>query len=583
MLRRLVTAAALLVGLLAATATSAQPPAERGTLVHDGLERTYYIHTPPGLTAGEPAPLLIALHPYASSGRALAALTDLDTAAAEQGFISVFPDSAGLVWDDGRAAAGLTTAAPVDDPGFLLALIDQLAADGLADPARVYLAGLGSGGTMVFHMACSVPERFAGAAVVSALMWDFQRAACPQDGGPISMLLVHGTADPYYLTQGRIIERDNGQFRLLGFDATLRFWRERSRCVDASVFRPQSGAGVYLACAGGTRTAFRQVTGGSGGWPRTGAYSLSHTGLDATRIVMGFFSGADDWAGNQPQSSSGVARTYTAYAPASYDPAQPVPVVIALHGRPGRGADMAALTDFNTVAAEHGFLAVYPDGLNMSWNYTRGIPVYTQAEHDDVVFLQNLIDDLALDFSIDRSRIYLTGFSNGGFMTERAACEAPDTFAAYAVVGATAFFGMRPLCAGAPPVPMTLIHGTLDRVIPWNGLIDYIGEEAFYGTLPVTDTVALWAEHNGCPLDSIEQTDLPQNGETPDTQVRLLRFSGCAGRGALQFYGVIGGGHNWPGVSGTIPDDIAGLVNTDIHASEVIWEFFAQHTLPAAE
>lgn len=579
-----IAAAALLLSLLAAGASAqAAADAGRGTLVHDGLARTYYIHTPAALPPGEPAPLLIALHTAASSGRALAALTGLERAADEQGFIAVFPDSAGLAWDDGRTAAGLDQGAPVDDVGFILALADRLIASGAADPARVYLAGVANGGTLAFRLACEQPQRFAGVAVVSALMWAFQRDQCAESrAAPVNLLLLHGTADAAYPPGGRVASgAAGGAFYILGFQETLAFWLERSRCVNASRAPIDSGAAVYLACQGRTRTAYRQISGGGGGWPRAGAYSLNQAGVDATAVVTAFFAGADGWAGSQPAPYLGAARSYAVYVPRSYDPARPTPAVVALHGRPGTGAGMAAITAFNPLAEEHGFIVIYPDGLDLGWNYVRGITLFGQTGVDDTLFLQTLLDDLALDLNIDRARTYLTGFSNGGFMTQRVACEAPDAFAAYAVVSATAYFGMRTLCEDAAPVPIMFMHGTLDIVIPWAGRTQTVNDTTFYNTLPVSDSIAYWVEHNACPFDTITQTDLPQGGASPATQVRLLTLSGCAGRGALQFYGIIGGGHNWPGVPGTIPEDIAGSVSMDIHASQVIWDFFTQHPLPA--
>jgi polyhydroxybutyrate depolymerase len=575
-------AAALLLGLLTA-GVSAQPDTAdgRGAFVHDGLTRTYYIHTPAALPPDEPAPLLVALHANASSGRALAALTGLERAADEQGFIAVFPDSAALAWDDGRTTAGLDAGVPLDDAGFILALIDRLTASGAADPARVYLAGVAGGGTMAFRLACEQPQRFAGVAVVGALMWDFQRAQCAEPpAAPVNLLLLHGTADAAYPPNGRIANGSAGPFYVLSFQETLAFWLARNACVNASRAALDDGAAVYLACRDRTRTAYQQITGGGSGWPRSGAYQLNQTGIDATTVVTAFFAGADNWAGSQPEPVTAVPRGYVVYVPRSYDPAQPTPVVVALHGRPGTGAGMAAVTGLNPLAEEHGFIAVYPDGIDLGWNYVRGVSIFEQTGIDDTLFLQALLDDLALDLNVDRARAYLTGFSNGGFMTQRAACEAPDAFAAYAVVGATAYFGMRTLCADAAPVPILFIHGTLDSVIPWDGRTQTVDGTTFYNTLPVSDTISYWAEHNGCPFDSVTQTDLPQGGASPETQVRLLTLSGCAGRGALVFYGIIGGGHNWPGVPGIIPEEVGGGVNMDIHASAVIWDFFAQHSLP---
>jgi polyhydroxybutyrate depolymerase len=73
-----------------------------GVLEHDGQQRSYYAYIPSSYDGQESVPLMIALHPFASSGRGMAALTDFDTFAEENGFIVVYPDSLGFRWNDGR-------------------------------------------------------------------------------------------------------------------------------------------------------------------------------------------------------------------------------------------------------------------------------------------------------------------------------------------------------------------------------------------------------------------------------------------------------------------------------------------------
>ncbi len=157
MARRLAVSLALTLVLLAADlpAVSAQAQADGSTLdftlEHGGLTRTYTLTVPDSLDPAQPAPLLIALHPFASSGKALRALTGLDTLAARDGFLVAYPDSADLYWDDGRPRPSWhPTPQPIDDTGFLDALIDDVSARYAVDPARVVLTGLGGGGTLAY-------------------------------------------------------------------------------------------------------------------------------------------------------------------------------------------------------------------------------------------------------------------------------------------------------------------------------------------------------------------------------------------------------------------------------------------------
>src|SRR5690349_18743224 len=98
------------------------------TLEHDGHTRTYTLHSPANLEGDEKRPLVIVLHPASSSGKAMQAITDFDTDADANNFFVVYPDSLESIWDDYRSL-GMEDIEPVDDVGFLQALITEIAKD----------------------------------------------------------------------------------------------------------------------------------------------------------------------------------------------------------------------------------------------------------------------------------------------------------------------------------------------------------------------------------------------------------------------------------------------------------------------
>ncbi len=253
----------------------------------------------------------------------------------------------------------------------------------------------------------------------------------------------------------------------------------------------------------------------------------------------------------------------------------PAPLVIALHGRFDSGAGMASLTHFNDLADQEGFVVAYPDGLNGEWNFVRAIPGYDMTQ-DDTAFLVALVDHLAESNPIDRSRVYLTGFSNGGFMTQRVACEHPLPFAAFASVSAAAFGGMPEVCPTSSdvPVPMLLMNGTEDTNVPWDGTPVSRNGQTIYVTYPVSQTLSYWAQLNGCQPDATT-TDFPILGASPGTAVRAITLT-CPPEHDVVLYGITGGGHNWSGQAPADPQ-IFGLINRDVDASVEIWRFFSQH------
>jgi polyhydroxybutyrate depolymerase len=443
---------------------------------------------------------------------------------------------------------------------------------------------------MAYRLACEVPERFASVAIVGALMWERHREACPTPPtGLVNMLIVHGTDDPFFTPDTHIYQSlsDSERHTILGVDDTLSFWALRSGC-DLTAALIEGNSTLFPDCADGTRIALYGVQGARSNWPRTGAYQLNQFGVDAAEMITRFLAGGDDWAVEQPPFV-GQARTYAIYVPSAYDPAEPLPVVITLHGRFGSGAGTAGYTRMNEIAEREGFIGLYPDGLlnpgatypyDTGWNYMLGSPYTRITEPDDGAFIITLLDDLALDLNIDPQRIYVDGLSNGGFMVHHLACNYPDRFAAFGTVAASAYFSIEQTCDHTTPVSMVIIHGTADDNIPWDGRTETINGQEFMISYPVLDTLAFWTIHNGCNPDAIEEGEIAQSGKSPETSVRTLTLSDCPNGAEMQLYGIVGGGHNWPGIY----DEDATWVNPrqlnmDINAGEVLWEFFSRHTL----
>ena len=90
----------------------------------------------------------------------------------------------------------------------------------------------------------------------------------------------------------------------------------------------------------------------------------------------------------------GVSRSYQLYIPSSYQKGDPTPLLMALHGRPGNAQRMADLTSFNARADQHGFIVVYPQGMQQYWNYLHGILGYRQHPNDSDFLLKVVVKDM---------------------------------------------------------------------------------------------------------------------------------------------------------------------------------------------
>ena len=112
----------------------------------------------------------------------------------------------------------------------------------------------------------------------------------------------------------------------------------------------------------------------------------------------------------------------------------PAGLVVNLHGAGAIGAGWEWETNYDAVADAHGFIVVYPDGIDFSWADGRGASVPDRQGIDDVGFITGLVAKLVSDFGIDPGHVYATGMSAGAFMVNRLACERADVFAAIAPV-----------------------------------------------------------------------------------------------------------------------------------------------------
>ncbi len=556
----------------------AQVDTTQYTLSHDGHNRTYELYIPDNLS--DDAPLVIALHQFSSSARAMQYQTDLNSLADRMGLIVAYPENMGFGWNNGTADIERGYFAPdienPDDIGFIKTLMDKLIAEYAIDSKQVYIVGSENGGLMASYVACQIPNKLAGAVIVGATMWDYQQEICPETlDTPIDILYMAGMQDWRFPVNGRNFQLtpDYPLRFTVSFKETMDFWAELNVCDLDSAQSPRGTLHVtYTECKTDARTYMYIVAGGGGGW--FGDYNVSPVGITTEAVLEAFINGDD--LSDYPQQDFDVLpditrpRSYRLYVPTGYDPDVPMPIVVALHGRPDSGVGFSIITQMHLTAERENFLVVYPDGLNLGWNYVQGIEGYRFDEWDDVQFLQDLVLTIDKRVNVDLDRVYATGFSNGGFMTQRLACTAYDFFAAFAVSGATLVPQFETICNANNDVPIMFMHGTADVSIPWEGNPN--------SHVSVLENVYYWVTYNNCNLVPIEEV-LPSTTENPETFVGKITYQDCAFGGDLLFYGIQNGGHNWAGVPDVIGDEIAGLVNTDVHASDLVWDFVSQYTL----
>jgi len=287
-------------------------------------------------------------------------------------------------------------------------------------------------------------------------------------------------------------------------------------------------------------------------------------------------------------------RQFRMFVPSSYDGTRTAPLVIAVHQLLHTTNDFAWVTNLESLAEEQGFIVVFPDGLLTGWlsvpEEYRPFPLVdfpsVRDVVDDVAFVSTLIDALSAGMNIDKGRVYVCGASNGGMMSYVLASELSDRVAAVAVVMATMPDCFMSQNEPGPPIPLLIMHGTADPVIPYEGggilgldlllafaqRVDLLNLSAL-NFLSAEETAAYWASWNQTdPTPSVEA--LPDTDPHDGTTVVRSTYSGGLDGSEVVLYTINGGGHTWPGAPEYLPEIVAGRTCRDIDATAVIWEFF---------
>ena len=270
--------------------------------------------------------------------------------------------------------------------------------------------------------------------------------------------------------------------------------------------------------------------------------------------------------------------------------ADPLPVVILLHGR-GGSADLMLgrasqsgyrMDDWAQLARRERLLLLAPDGSNGNdgkpgWNDCRA-SLATNPRTDDVGFISALIDQAIRVHHADPARIYVFGASNGGFLTFRLAAELGPRLAAIGVQGA--LMAGKSLCP--PPthaLPLLVVHGTQDGVIPYGGPI------AGGGAMGVGRTVAIWRKLAGLP-DTPVTTPLAHRFPSDPTSATRYVWGADPASLQVELVKVEGGGHTMPSLGEDMSPWLKrslGEMNRDLDTAAEAWAFFKdKRATPAA-
>ncbi|HEX7102152.1 MAG TPA: PHB depolymerase family esterase [Nitrolancea sp.] len=259
------------------------------TIEVNGLQRSYIIYRPSGLSG--PAPLVVMLHGGFGSADKAESAYGWDAEADHEHFLVAYPNSIGVAWNTGGGCCGQAASRNVDDVGFIRVMIEQISRDTSVDQSRIYATGISNGGILAYTLACQTTI-FAAIGPDSAT----QLGSCDQLA-PISIIHIHGTADttiPYNGGEGDGTAHINGP----AIPALNAAWRAIVQCAQPAITTEGAVTTSIASCAGGRTVELISIAGAGHQWPgaspKPALQKLLHTdppstALDATSTIWDFF------------------------------------------------------------------------------------------------------------------------------------------------------------------------------------------------------------------------------------------------------------------------------------------------------
>jgi polyhydroxybutyrate depolymerase len=289
----------ILLCALAVLAQEAKPGVSDGTIKHADHERNYRLFIPKSYS-GAPLPLVVALHGSASTGAQTERLTGFDKLGDEKGFAVVYPEGLERLWRYNE----ILDRKGVDDPGFIVALVDKLVQARIANPKRVYATGISNGAYLSNMLGARYADRFAAIAPVAGTLMrmPFDRLK-PSRAVPV--VYFHGTEDGVVGYDGKDVFSHHKMS--LSAEELVRWWAEHDGCdaaKDPKIEKlPHNGAPdgttvqrqSFGTSKDGAQVVFYRIEGGGHCWPggpkaQEVLLGKVSSDVDASALIWEFFS-----------------------------------------------------------------------------------------------------------------------------------------------------------------------------------------------------------------------------------------------------------------------------------------------------
>ena len=228
-------------------------------------------------------------------------------------------------------------------------------------------------------------------------------------------------------------------------------------------------------------------------------------------------------------------RTFIVTVPSNYDSSNPSPLLFAFHGAGMDGEFLKSRTKFDSLTLDQRYIVVYPNSIYGAWTDGCDCNISDQKRVDDLAFVDFLIDSMKKAYTIDTTRIYGWGVSQGATFLQRLACDRAEKFAAFSSYLGTLRLFAANSCNPNSSVNMQIVNSTDDPDVLWNGLVLQP-----YSFISVPEVVKKWSGINGCS----DSADVIYYEDKVDyIEIEKHIYSDCTSAKEVELIKIINGGH----------------------------------------
>lgn len=222
----------------------------------------------------------------------------------------------------------------------------------------------------------------------------------------------------------------------------------------------------------------------------------------------------------------------------------PLPLVMLLHGIGGSADKLDQYLGISRRVGSDRFALLLPEGTRSwirmrFWNATPACCDFFRSGADDAGYLRALVREVERIVAV--GRIYVIGYSNGGFMAHRLACDGMPKLAGIAVLAGSSFERAE-RCDGAAPVSVLQMHGDEDGLVAYRGDPNPLpGRGGFPGA---EETAARWARRGGCDAEAARAAGaLDLERRIAGAETAVAAYGNCDAGIRVELWTISGGGH----------------------------------------